>query len=303
MLNGELDLDPAMEDILSVWGKDPTAQNVERYFGVPDFLISDPPSSESQWNSQVSPLSAKKVEGIEHLYQTFKDLQQSSKEGGIKPHVSPRNLHQTSKGKSTYIGPVLSGGLEDIVLFGSSSRRRTEGDLGRVEVVTRASIAKGPGSPKRIEGRRDVESEGLPDLCKNPSESAFEAQVCNQSTADLINVFVINLVLAPIEQRPSSLDQGREQQEREETIRDSREEIDGLRKKGEKRKKQRPINSKELEGNLVLGMDVQIEEALEVAECTLVSRERGKNSPQISLKLGGKKIGSLISSKGSRSQP
>lgn len=28
-----VDLDPEMEDILSVWGKEPSAQNIERYFG------------------------------------------------------------------------------------------------------------------------------------------------------------------------------------------------------------------------------------------------------------------------------
>lgn len=138
---------------------------------------------------------------------------------------------------------------------------------------------------------------------QEPFHISFEAHICNQSTTDLINVSVNNSVLAPLDQRPSSLNLGQEQQEREETIRESREEIDGLREKGEKRKKQRPINSKELEGNLVLGMDVQIEEALEVAKCTLVGTARGNNSPQISLKLGGNKIDSLTSSKVSRFRP
>ena len=30
--NELVDLDSDMEDILSIWGKDPTAQNIERYF-------------------------------------------------------------------------------------------------------------------------------------------------------------------------------------------------------------------------------------------------------------------------------
>lgn len=55
-----------------------------------------------------------------------------------------------------------------------------------------------------------------------------------------------------------------------------REEVSGKRKTGEKRKKQKFIKKKEFEANLVLGMDVQIEEAIEVAECTLVGRARGK---------------------------
>lgn len=38
----------------------------------------------------------------------------------------------------------------------------------------------------------------------------------------------------------------------------------------------KPLKKKNFEGNLVLGMDVQVEDGLEVAECTLVGRARGK---------------------------
>lgn len=41
-----IDLDPAMEDILSVWGKYQTAQNIERYFGTAEALASPPFCSE-----------------------------------------------------------------------------------------------------------------------------------------------------------------------------------------------------------------------------------------------------------------
>lgn len=38
--NESINLDRALEDILSVWGKDPTAQNIERYFGATETLVS-----------------------------------------------------------------------------------------------------------------------------------------------------------------------------------------------------------------------------------------------------------------------
>jgi len=52
--------------------------------------------------------------------------------------------------------------------------------------------------------------------------------------------------------------------------------VEELRVKGAKTKPQRPIGSQEIEGNLVLGMEVSIEETLAVADCTLVGRARGK---------------------------
>lgn len=55
------------------------------------------------------------------------------------------------------------------------------------------------------------------------------------------------------------------------------------------RKKQRLIKSQGLEGNLVLGMDVKIEEVLEVAESTLVGRVRGKIFSSEFIKSWGKR--------------
>lgn len=55
-----------------------------------------------------------------------------------------------------------------------------------------------------------------------------------------------------------------------------KEEVAGYRQAGEKRKKQKLIK-KMTEANLVLGVEVQIEEALEAAERTLVGRAGGKN--------------------------
>lgn len=55
-----------------------------------------------------------------------------------------------------------------------------------------------------------------------------------------------------------------------------RDETLGDKQTGEKRKKQKVIKQNS-EANLVLGVDVQIEEAMEVAEHTVVGRARGKN--------------------------
>jgi len=57
---------------------------------------------------------------------------------------------------------------------------------------------------------------------------------------------------------------------------DARVSAEGLGNKGEKRKTQRPLRAQESEVNLVLGMEVSIDETLEMAECTLVGRARGK---------------------------
>jgi len=120
-------------------------------------------------------------------------------------HVGPRQSRQGSKGKPPSIGPFLSGGLEDIVNFSSSTGQRTEGGFGRVSAVTRVSIAKGQGSPKRIEGRSEDATEGLPDLRKNPSGSTLGTQVLNQSLAEPFKDSISNSLPAPFEQRLSPL--------------------------------------------------------------------------------------------------
>lgn len=65
MVNSDelIDLDPAMEDILSVWGKDPTAQNIERYFGTVETLSSTPLSPEPLRLNQSLLQSSKELEG------------------------------------------------------------------------------------------------------------------------------------------------------------------------------------------------------------------------------------------------
>lgn len=55
-----------------------------------------------------------------------------------------------------------------------------------------------------------------------------------------------------------------------------REEDPGWERTGDKRKKQRVYKKKRIEGNLLLGMDVKVEDALEVANFMLVGRVRGR---------------------------
>ena len=79
-----------------------------------------------------------------------------------------------NKGKLFPTGPILSGGLEDIVNFGASLGLIFDGGIERASAVTRASIAKGLVSPSRIEGWKEVGSGGILDPRKNPSGPEFE---------------------------------------------------------------------------------------------------------------------------------
>lgn len=53
---------------------------------------------------------------------------------------------------------------------------------------------------------------------------------------------------------------------------------------------QRPIGSQDLEGNLVQGMEVSIEETLVVAKCTIVGRARGKKLSSVFLQAWGEQL-------------
>lgn len=74
-----IDLDPAMEDILSVWGKDPTTQNVERYFGTVEALASPPFCPEPERSPHTLSNTAKELQGMAAVQQggsfsiSFKD--------------------------------------------------------------------------------------------------------------------------------------------------------------------------------------------------------------------------------------
>jgi len=82
-----IDQDPAMEDILSVWGKDPTAQNLQRYFGVIESYNTDPLSSERIRNNHPFLQSTRKLEGNISFHQDTKGLQQTRRSVGNELHA------------------------------------------------------------------------------------------------------------------------------------------------------------------------------------------------------------------------
>lgn len=274
--NELVDLDPKMEDILSVWGKDPTARNIERYFGAPESFRSEILTPESLKIKQSFLQLSKEFEGNVYYHQDSNVSQQTSRPDEDALHAGLRQSSQSIKGKSFSEGPFHSGGIEDIVNFGSSSGQRSERGLGRVSAVTRVSIAKGQGSPKGTGGRPEDEIGASPVLQSAPTGASLGSQVINQTPVEPFLDALGFSVPPSIEPGLSPLNPGPEEQDRNGLSKERREEDARNKKKGEKRKKQRPICSQDLEGNLVLGMDVTIEEALEVAECTLVGRARGK---------------------------
>lgn len=112
--------------------------------------------------------------------QVIKGLQQIRRQSEEDLHAGFQQPSHGSKGKPSSIGPILSGGLEDIVNLGSSIGQRLEGGLGRLATVTRASIAKGQGRPKKTDGWKGLDSEGHQDLWERPDGIDQGTQVTNQ---------------------------------------------------------------------------------------------------------------------------
>lgn len=156
----------------------------------------------------------------------------------------------------------------------------TEG--GGSPAITRPLIAKGTFKPSLGAGVRGIGS-------SKPLEIRRERQGLVASLAEEGFGFVLDIEKG-VEGRTSAvppskgrktldINEARQQVELEKVVpkAQDREEDSEQEKTGGKRKKSKPLKKKKIEGNLVLGMDVQVEDALEVVECTLVGRARGKS--------------------------
>lgn len=159
MVNSDeiVDLDPVMEDISSVWGKDPTAKNVDRYFGAAGNFRSGSLSPETLRINQSFYQLTQGYDENALLHHDLQVLQQSSKPVEDSLHAANRHSSHGEKGKSLVVEPVLSGGLEDIVNFISSAERAGEKGTGRLSALTRVSIGKESREPKG-NGRRPPEA-------------------------------------------------------------------------------------------------------------------------------------------------
>lgn len=195
-------------------------------------------------------------------------------------------LIQGRKGKGSVSGPILSGGLEDIVNLGSIRGIRTSGEKERGPAVIRSVNAENLVNPSR---RSAV-------VVSEPGEYVKPKSNFNSSGYERQEVVLDSIgVLGEVSGReavPENSPQGKPSEQREgitQNVVNTQTREDGfvVIKLGEKRKKLKPIKKKDIEANLVLGMDVQVDEALEVAKCTLVGRAKGKKHSSQFIKIWG----------------
>lgn len=183
-----VDLDPATEDILSIWGKDLTAQNLEWYFrslssqGNGSFssggLRNNMPSKVSlEGNLDLSGFRSQGIKGFQEVC--------IPEENDLQVRIS--HPIQESKGKPFSMGSFLSGGLEDIVNYGLTLGFRNDGGIERAPAVTRAILTKGLVSPSRNEGWKEVGSGGHLEPRKSHSGHGIEKQVVDFELTGLVN--------------------------------------------------------------------------------------------------------------------
>lgn len=259
-----VELDPALEDILSMWGKETNAQAVEHYFGAYDLsrLGEINPN-----DTPVFPLVGKDANNVE-LQSSIVDGSKQCDNVSFPRGAAEEGLPVNTQGKKAIPRFQLSKGFEDLQNLGlavsNSPVRISEG----LPLITRVSL---PREPQTLEGPFDQGPGELPAEVRETSDGPakgqsssgnVEAVLANQNTPQQEITTNGGISLTNSERITGRKGNGTQEEE--------------LGFKGAKRKSQRPIGSQELEGNLVLGMEVSIEEALAVAECTLVGRARGK---------------------------
>lgn len=162
-------------------------------------------------------------------------------------------------------------GLEDIANLGVSIGLGQARSIGGSLPISRVSLSRNPFSPKGnpTSGSGDPNSYvvGAQDGLEDQSKGHLHVGITSSGFPEYTQVPQgVNIPgFAP-----------------HETI-DGYDELGGprvstgdVRRTGEKCKSQRPIGAMEIERNIVLGMEVAIEETLEVVDCTLVGRARGK---------------------------
>lgn len=148
MVNADegIDLDPSMEDILSVWGEDPTPQNIKHFFGTVEALATRPFSSEPEKLTHFPSILPKDRHETTIAFQEGKPHLSSQ---STSQRTSQNNLINPPLGSKGPQGPaksVLSGGLEDFVILGAKLGHSPAGNARSSAPITRASIAAGRNS-------------------------------------------------------------------------------------------------------------------------------------------------------------
>lgn len=284
-----LDLEPSPEDILSVWGKELTAQNVDWYFGAVGSQGCVKPSVEGTvYNISPRVSLEERLDPEVQGKSDTKGLQEESLRNEYSHCAIPR-LIQGRRGKGLISSPILSGGLEDIVNLGAARGIRTSADSERGPAVIRPVNAENLVNPSRIPAAAITETGEYVDPRSSLIRSGNERlEEVHEPIGGLKKFSGGDADPEISTQRTSSNQQEGVPQKTVNT--QAGEEGLVVNKSGEKRKKSKPIKKKDIEDNLVLGMDVQVEEAIEVAECTLVGRARGKKHTTQFIKKWGEQV-------------
>lgn len=262
-----LELDPELEDILSMWGKEPTVQNVEHFFGGYDFPRL---ASLSQVENPHFSLPSKESSRVSTVPRDQDGHRQAVSEhatDGVFIGVSGSG----TKGKTVLNHNFPPKGLEDIVNLGVSSGLGQARSIGGSFPLSRVSLFRNPplskGNPNTGVGDPNFHSVGAQDGLEDQSEGPFHAGNSSSGFPEHSQFPQgVNFPGFPPHEAFDGYDE----------LGGPRVSAGDVRRTGEKRKTQRPIGAVEIERNIVLGMEVAIEETLEVADCTLVGRARGK---------------------------
>lgn len=282
--NEAVDLEPAPEDILSVWGKDVNEQTLDEFFGhgksiEPGICAAGGLRSSKFYLEQGSFLT-----GASGKFGVCSGLSDAREKESSQPEKG------SPAGKISSPSKVFcqSGGLEDII--NCNARQgfwNTSGSLHGQD-----SAAGERSSPLAV--FRPLFTKDL--IAGDPAKKGFESEAGNLS---YLGYGVPNPVsegskakgslpsgeegsppVAPgflLEKNdiPSAGEVPGRQKELDAPDAGREEALDRERIRG-KIKKAKTLKARRLPGNLLLGMDVQVEDALKVAESTLVGRFRGR---------------------------
>lgn len=262
-----MDLNPALEDILSMWGKDTTAQNVEHFFGVQKLA-----ESVLQQSAVLPPfLHQGEVTASENVQVHEQDVHVRAYENAAAKGPESGFTAAGHKGKSVVTWNPSSAGFgvsETLGRFSGSFQGFSDGGvppLTRVSLPkdTRATRVSLPGDCEEFLGAGEGGTRTGEDLSSGKSAQGF-------------------FVGGPTNfQQPHSGIASPVGTSKEGFVRTESPGVIGTSDEdpkiiGGKRKTPKQIGTFELRKNLVLGMEVSIEETLEVADCTIVGRARGK---------------------------
>lgn len=295
VISGEsVDLDPTPEDLLTVWGQEVNAQTLRELLG----------KSEGHGAVKARGAASRAQSYAKVLLEESRDLSGNQGLAGqedVDGFLGYAQNRRGSKGLVDSSGkplspsriPYSSGGLEDIIssaqkvgiwrsVGGLKPPRREDGRNCNSAPVSRSLFPK--FLPERITGIGgfDAGTEGKQGFGVNSErdEPLFGFEQNGKSAEGLADPLsgTAEADLGTRGRHESQAQNPGEQADETE-----------LRRVGIKRKKSKPLKTKSF-AKLILGMDVQVEDVLDVAEVTLVGRIRGRPVSGKALRMWAEKL-------------